>query len=142
MISNNASHDREQLPSVRRIGPEVGSDHQIPELRLSDLQIVDPEVEQALQDAGYRVVVDVAVPVPAALHRSVPDLVKARLQGRNPFVWQAEDYLRVTFAVEDHSPATVGIVDRFVGELGALLGTDLVDRQFYISLSEPELTLL
>lgn len=70
--------------------------------------------------------VDVKLPTEVVVHQGVRRYIKAHLLGRNAICFVEGGLLRTGFAVEDHSPETMGRVGVFADQLGELLRSDEV----------------
>ena len=134
------------MDSEKKLAPGIARHEDGAHLRLADAQRIaeaslaeEPSTGTALLDmsidsslslelARRRTIafVDVKLPTEVVVHQGVRRYIKAHLLGRNSICFVVGGLLRTGFAVEDHSPETMGRVGVFADQLGELLRSDEV----------------
>lgn len=99
---------------------------------LPDLAVFDLDFARALRKNRFATVVDARIPEGTSVHDSVKKLVLEKLHGRIPSIRETEGFLRVSFAIENHSDSVARTVNEFAQKVGELIGSDLVDYQFFM----------
>lgn len=114
-----------RLADAQRIAEAFLAEEQSTGAALLDISI-DSSLSLELARRRTIAFVDVKLPTEVAVHQGVRRYIKAHLLGRNAICFVEGGLLRTGFAVEDHSPETMGRVEIFANQLGELLRSDEV----------------